>query len=185
MLQVFGKRSQFLNVQLRRLCYLRRMERYFDVASDVPRKTVEASSNAMPRSGRSARDGAPGAGLFSGDGFSGNGFSGSGNEALSSLTAAAGRVTFLNSGPEKSNRARSQKSAIVRLRQVPKTGSGYALTGRASTALAGFAVSARVGMPDRAGTSRQHSARDHRLRHCRQHVPCSMLSGSQTGLLRA
>jgi hypothetical protein len=60
-------------------------ERYFDVASDVPRKMLDSRSSAMPRSGRSARAGA-GATLA---GFS----SGNGKGALSSFKAAAGRVT--------------------------------------------------------------------------------------------
>ena len=58
-------------------------ERYFDVASDVPRKTLDARSSAIPRSGRSARAGATLAGFSSG----------SGKGALSSFRAAAGRVT--------------------------------------------------------------------------------------------
>src|SRR5436190_10936318 len=56
-------------------------ERYFAVTSEVPRKTVEASTSAMPLSGRSARAGALGTADF---------FSGKGNGALSSLAAAAG-----------------------------------------------------------------------------------------------
>src|ERR1700731_2214480 len=56
-------------------------DRYFAVASETPRNTVEARISAMPRNGRSAR-----AGAVSTAGF----FSGNGNEALSSLAAAAG-----------------------------------------------------------------------------------------------
>src|SRR5437763_11662515 len=56
-------------------------ERYFAVTSEVPRKTVEASTSAMPLNGRSARAGALGTADF---------FSGKGNGALSSLAAAAG-----------------------------------------------------------------------------------------------
>ena len=59
-------------------------ERYFEVASDVPRKMPDNRSNAIPRNGRSTRVGAT---FFAG--FS----SGSANSALSSLKAAAGRVT--------------------------------------------------------------------------------------------
>jgi hypothetical protein len=58
-------------------------ERYFDVASDVPRKMLDSRSSAMPRSGRSARAGATLAGFSSGNG----------KGALSSFKAAAGRVT--------------------------------------------------------------------------------------------
>src|SRR3569832_989854 len=100
------------------------VDSYFDVTSDVPRKTVAARSNAMPRSGRSARAGALLASFFSG-----NGFSGSGKGALSSLTAAAERVT-LNSGPKRSNRARIHKRPVAAVGQHPKTGSGYALVSR-------------------------------------------------------
>src|SRR6202000_3216548 len=62
-------------------------ERYFDVASDVPRKMPESNSSPMPRNGRSAR--ADAADIF----FSGSRFSGSDDGALSSLKAAAGGVT--------------------------------------------------------------------------------------------
>src|SRR3954465_8818610 len=51
-------------------------ERYFAVASEGPRKTVDARISAIPRNGRSARAGAVRAFDF---------FSGKGNEALSSL----------------------------------------------------------------------------------------------------
>jgi hypothetical protein len=96
------------------------VDRYFDVTSEVPRQIVAATSNTIPRSGRSERAGATFAGIFSG-----NGFSGSGDGALSSLTAVAERVT-LNSGRKKSNRAKPHKSAIAPAGQHPKTGSGYA-----------------------------------------------------------
>src|SRR5579872_6681882 len=70
-------------------------DRYFDVTSDVPRKTVDARISTIPRNGRSARAGAVLAGcLFAGIGFSGNGSSGNGNAALSSRKAVAERVTF-------------------------------------------------------------------------------------------
>ena len=58
-------------------------DRYFDVTSDIPRKTVEARISAMPRNGRSARAGAVRPASF---------FSGKGNAALSSLTAEDGGV---------------------------------------------------------------------------------------------
>jgi len=52
---------------------------------------------AMPRNGRSAREGAPRSAGF----LSGNGSSGNGNEALSSLPAATDDgVNGLNSGAE-------------------------------------------------------------------------------------
>ena len=56
-------------------------DRYFAVASEAPRNTVDARISAMPRNGRSAR-----AGAVRSAGF----FSGNGNGALSSLAAAAG-----------------------------------------------------------------------------------------------
>src|SRR5882672_5366669 len=56
-------------------------DRYFAVASEAPRNTVEARISAMPRNGLSARSGAARATDF---------FSGKGNGALSSLAAAAG-----------------------------------------------------------------------------------------------
>src|SRR3981081_2800050 len=56
-------------------------ERYFAVASEAPRNTVDARISAMPRNGRSARAGA----VRSADFFSGNG-----NASLSSLAAVAG-----------------------------------------------------------------------------------------------
>lgn len=56
-------------------------DRYFAVTSDVPRNTVEASTSAMPRNGRSARAGADRAADF---------LAGNGNAARSSLAAAAG-----------------------------------------------------------------------------------------------
>jgi hypothetical protein len=63
-------------------------ERYFDVASDVPRNMLDNRSNAIPRSGRSARAGATLAGFSLPESSSGNG-----KGALSSFKAAAGRVT--------------------------------------------------------------------------------------------
>src|ERR1700704_6017857 len=56
-------------------------ERYFAVASEAPRNTVDARISAMPRNGRSARAGAVRSADF---------FSGKDDAALSSLTAAAG-----------------------------------------------------------------------------------------------
>src|SRR5271169_300489 len=69
-------------------------DRYFAVTSEAPRNTVEARISAMPLNGRSARAGA----LWAADLSSGRAdapcasdlFSVNGNEALSSLTAAAG-----------------------------------------------------------------------------------------------
>jgi len=55
-------------------------ERYFAVASETPRNTVDARIIAMPRNGRSARAGTVCAVDF---------FSGNGNGTLSSLAAAA------------------------------------------------------------------------------------------------
>src|SRR3984957_8289806 len=61
-------------------------DRYFDVASEVPRNTVEARISAMPRNGRSARAGAGRAAGF---------FSGKDTATLSSLMVAAdGGVTI-------------------------------------------------------------------------------------------
>src|SRR5579864_7568370 len=60
------------------------VERYFAVASEVPRNSVDARISAMPRNGRSVHGGAILAACFS---------SGSGNEELSSFKAVAGRVT--------------------------------------------------------------------------------------------
>src|SRR5580704_7885423 len=59
-------------------------DRYFEVASDVPRNTVDKRMSAMPRNGRSARAGAVRATDF---------FSGRGNGALSGPAAADGGVT--------------------------------------------------------------------------------------------
>src|SRR5205823_5260481 len=64
-------------------------ERYFAVASEAPRNTVDARISAIPRNGRSARAGAVRAIDF---------FSGKGDEALSSLAAAAGGGVTFNSG---------------------------------------------------------------------------------------
>jgi len=64
-------------------------DRYFEVASDVPRNTVDKRMSAMPRNGRSARAGASRAGFFAGNGkLSGNG------AVLSRLAAVEGGVTF-------------------------------------------------------------------------------------------
>jgi hypothetical protein len=63
-------------------------ERYFDVASDVPRKMLDNRSSAIPRSGRSARAGAALAGFALPEFSWGNA-----KGALSSFKAAAGRVT--------------------------------------------------------------------------------------------
>src|SRR6266446_4437435 len=62
-------------------------ERYFAVASEAPRNTVDARISAMPRNGRSARAGALGF------------VRGNGNEARSSLTAAAGGEVTIKLGP--------------------------------------------------------------------------------------
>ena len=59
-------------------------DRYFEVASDVPRNTVDRRMSAMPRNGRSARAGAVRATDF---------FSGRGNGALSGPAAADGGIT--------------------------------------------------------------------------------------------
>src|SRR6185312_1129356 len=76
-------------------------ERYFAVASDVPRNTVESRINAMPRSGRSARAGAVrAAGLLSGKS----------DAALSSLAVAAGGGFTVELRCRKSNRAKPQKT---------------------------------------------------------------------------
>ena len=60
------------------------VERYFAVASEVPRNSVGARISAMPRNGRSVRGGAILVACLS---------SGKGNEALSSFKAVVGRVT--------------------------------------------------------------------------------------------
>src|SRR6185437_6765775 len=72
-------------------------ERYFEVASEVPRKIVESRISEMPLNGWSARAGAlcatgfdSGAGARSSLATTAGFFSGNGNGALSSLAAAAG-----------------------------------------------------------------------------------------------
>src|SRR6202022_2281932 len=98
-------------------------ERYFAVASEAPRNTVDARISAMPRNGRSARAGA----IRSADFFSDNG-----NESLSSLTAVAGGGVTIETRVQFSNRARAQKKIIACHRQGPKTGSRYARSGAAA-----------------------------------------------------
>src|SRR6202051_3906460 len=56
-------------------------DRYFEVASDVPRNTVDKRMSAMPRNGRSARASAADV------------FAGKGNGALSGPAAADGGIT--------------------------------------------------------------------------------------------
>ena len=77
-------------------------DRYFDVASEVPRNTVEARISAMPRNGRSARAGAGSVAGF---------FSGRGKEARSSLAVAAGGGVTIDLG---------RRNEIIESGEAPK-----------------------------------------------------------------
>src|SRR5450631_2081474 len=96
------------------------VDRYFAVASEAPRNTVEARISAMPRNGRSARAGAVRlAGHLVGQGQWGTVQPG----------GCGGRRGHgkLGGNCKLSNRVRGQKTIIAQRRQGLKTGSRYAL----------------------------------------------------------
>src|ERR1700754_3813958 len=74
-------------------------DKYFEVASEVPRNTVEARISAMPRNGRSVRGDAGRAADF---------LSGKGKAIRSSLAAAAAQYGGWRS--RRSNRAKRQRT---------------------------------------------------------------------------